>query len=141
MRRAGSLMITAVVAIKLGGCSTGYAEYPMSAPTIDRMTVAQLVGALRAGDIKAGDKLPVARLPKGWSGTSVRGDGDVVYGTWVARDANYVVLIYGHKENAMYGACSYSDDNHEAWYFCDMELMRKHIEASCRAGAGDGMRK
>jgi hypothetical protein len=97
-----------------------------------RMNVQELVQALRAGEIKPGTKLPVARLPKGWAGTRITRDGE--YGTYVAMDDTDVVMLHVHSGGLMYAAVSYSRLR-EHWYFCDTEALRQHAESGLAARA------
>jgi len=92
----------------------------------NRMSVEEVVSALRTGEFHEGMKVPLGRLPRSW----VEDDGVAIL-----RDGAHVVLLYMETGGALFAACTIerAPTWSETWHFCDTDLFKAHIERSMRS--------
>jgi len=94
----------------------------------DRMSVGDVVEALRSGEFHQGMKLPFGKLPKPWVN-----DGSDLSTVYVIRDGEHVVLLY--YAESLFAACTIEQRPtwSETWHFCDTDLLKAHIERSLKS--------
>jgi hypothetical protein len=91
-------------------------------------TVDDVVRALQNGDLKQGMKVPLR--PKPWVEDAWFENRGPNWAVTVLRDETHVVLLYSHDNGTLFAACTIESRPtwSETWHFCDMDLMRQHVE-------------
>lgn len=101
----------------------------------DRMSVEEVVEALRSGELHQGMMLPVGALPKPWVADAYHArDHSDLSAVYVIRDGEHVVLLY-HAAGVLFSACTIErvPTWSETWHFCDTDQLRAHIERSLKS--------
>lgn len=97
-----------------------------------RMTVREVVEALRSGTIHDGMTLPVGQLPKPWVAEGRETMKGISSGIYVIRDGERVVILYHHDGGKLFAACTIErmPTWSETWHFCNSDMLRAHIDGT-----------
>jgi hypothetical protein len=95
--------------------------------SVERIDKAELVRRLDAGEITSGWTFGPGILPKPTVDVGYDSD-DGRFGVYGVGGSKSMVLLY-MRDEVVYGACAYglSAGRQEVWWFCDEELLAKHV--------------